>query len=95
MKNRWITVIYGLSLAANALLYIPQAVKIFKEKSSQNVLLVTFSGFFILLIIAFLYGVANDDKVQAVGSALGVIACGSVLFMAIIYRMPRIANTIH
>lgn len=61
MNGEVISILYSLALGANALLFIPQSIKIYREKSAKNVSLITFVGFFLILVVGILYGIQKHD----------------------------------
>lgn len=82
----FIEFMFGLSLFFNALLFIPQAMKLFKSKSSKDLSLITFCGFNFMQIFAILHGVLNRDYILAVGFLLSFILCGVVTFLIVLYK---------
>ncbi len=50
---------YGFALLVNASLFLPQAKRIFKEKTGNNTDLLTFGGFNIIQALGFINGIYN------------------------------------
>lgn len=81
-----IAILSSLGLFMNAVLFIPQSIKIYKEKDSRDVSLVTFCGFFMIMIVLVLHGIIIGDWILAVGYSLSMLTCGAVILLTIIYR---------
>lgn len=84
--ERIITGCFALGMFFNALLFIPQAVRLIKTKSAKNVSLFTFTGFCLTQIFAVLYGYINQDKVLMLGYLLSLFTCGTVTGLIVVYR---------
>ena len=84
-----IEAIFGAALFINALLFIPQIIKIIREKSSQGVSLITFVGFLLIQLSAVLYGLVKQDMVLVLGYLISIVTCGTVVILALIYK-PRV-----
>ena len=78
--------IFSLALFFNALLFIPQALKIFKTKASKNISLLTFSGFLLIQLTTVLYGIIKHDHFLIFGYLFSMITCGLVIVLAFIYK---------
>jgi len=81
--------LFSLALFINAVLFIPQAIRIFKAKSSESVSLVTFLGFVMIQFTCVLYGLLKDDWILTIGFLTAMATCSSVVIMAFIYRISR------
>ena len=81
--------IFISSLFVNALLFIPQAIKIFHDKSAKDISLFTFLGFLIIQSAIVLHGVIVKDYLLLVGYLLSMLTCGTVVALIIIYRKEK------
>lgn len=81
-----IEVIFSISLFINAALFVPQIIRILKEKQTKELSLITFGGFWILQMITVLHGFLNQDYLLAFGYILSLITCGSVVILILVYR---------
>jgi len=81
-----IGVIFGLGLMANAALFVVQAVKIVKAKSSKGVSIFTFAGFNLLQVTGILHGIFQQDIYLLSGMIASFLSCGTVTVLAILYR---------
>ncbi|KTD29681.1 ATP-binding protein [Legionella maceachernii] len=84
-----INLVFSVALFINALLFIPQAIKIFKEKSALGLSMWTFTGFLLTQLAAILYGVIHGDAVLTIGYLLSLITCGIVVALALIYKTSQ------
>ena len=80
---------FSLALFVNALLFIPQAVRILKQSSAESVSLQTFTGFLIIQIISIAYGFEVKDWILTFGFALSAVACSSVILLALFFRLKK------
>jgi MtN3 and saliva related transmembrane protein len=78
--------IFGFGMALNALLFVPQALSIWRTGRTEGVSLVTFSGFNALQALGVLHGVLQRDWSLATGMALSLVACGSVTLLTLVFR---------
>ncbi len=83
----FIEILFSLALFVNALLFIPQAFKLFKSKNSRNISLITFAGFNLIQIVTVLHGYIRKDYILMVGAFLSVLTCGVVTLLAFAYRL--------
>ena len=84
---------FGLALFINAMLFIPQAIKLLRSKSAQNISLITFIGFNLIQIITALHGYIRKDYILLVGAILSILTCGMVTILAVIYKLREKNNT--
>lgn len=84
MKNI-IAWLFGASMVANALLFVPQALAIWRKRSAEGVSVLTFAGFNAMQLVAVLHGYFQGDWYLGVGMLVSFITCGSVTVLAMIY----------
>ena len=82
--------VFGLGLIGNALLFVPQALAVWRKKTDEGVSLVTFGGFCILQILGVIHGAYQHDKSLMVGLGASFLTCGTVTFLTIVYRIRRL-----
>ncbi|WP_440615182.1 PQ-loop domain-containing transporter [Cysteiniphilum sp. 6C5] len=87
-----VKMMFALSLFINALLFLPQTIKVIKLKSSENISIVTFIGFLAIQLVCVLYGFLVEDWILALGFMLGMVACVTVVIAAIYYRVCASKN---
>lgn len=88
--ERFITAIFSFGLFINAMLFIPQAIKLIKIKNPYGLSLITFIGFCLTQLSAIMYGIIKHDYVLAIGYGLSLITCGTVTFLLLLYRKNKI-----
>jgi two-component system aerobic respiration control sensor histidine kinase ArcB len=81
-----IEITFGLALFINALLFIPQAVRIFREKSAIGVSLLTFLGFVLIQFVIILHGLIHKDYPLIIGYLFSMLSCGIVVTLILFYR---------
>jgi MtN3 and saliva related transmembrane protein len=81
-----VAVIFGFGMGLNALLFVPQALTIWRSKQAKGVSLLTFGGFNALQALGVLHGCLQHDWSLAAGMAVSLATCGSVTVLALIYR---------
>ena len=81
-----VAVVFGLGLICNALLFMPQALAVWRSKSSKDISLVTFAGFNVFQIIAVIHGVYQHDFSLILGMIASLLTSGTVTVLTIAYR---------
>ena len=84
-----VAVIFGLGLLCNALLFVPQALAVWRKKSDEGVSLITFGGFSVLQAIGIVHGIYQHDLSLILGMASSLLSCGTVTLLAFVYRVQR------
>lgn len=77
---------FFFSLVANALLFIPQAYKLYRAKTAKEVSFLTFFGFNIIQIFTLIHAYIANDRILFFGSFLAFFACAIVTTLAYLYR---------
>ena len=85
-----ISVLFSMALFFNAMLFIPQAIKILKTKNVAGLSLFTFIGFCVTQLLAIIYGVLQHDNILVFGYLLSLITCGTVTIIILYYRFIRL-----
>ncbi|MCC2625632.1 MAG: hypothetical protein K0R14_1505 [Burkholderiales bacterium] len=86
MFNDIIIFYFSISLFANAMLFVPQIIKILKEKKTDEFSVTTFIGFCLTQIASILYGYIQKDWILMWGYILALTTCGTVTILIFIYR---------
>jgi MtN3 and saliva related transmembrane protein len=84
-----VAVIFGLGLMGNALLFVPQALAIWRKKTDEGISLVTFGGFCLLQIISVVHGLYEHDLAMVLGMGASLLTCGVATALTIFYRIKR------
>jgi MtN3 and saliva related transmembrane protein len=83
----FIEAVFGLAMFINAVLFLPQAINLYKTKSTKGLSLITFVGFNIIQLFSVLHGYIRNDKIFMFGMLLSLLFCGSVTFLIIYYKI--------
>lgn len=78
--------LFSFALFVNAVLFIPQAVKIFKSKTAKSISLLTFVGFLLIQLATIFHGVIVHDYLLVTGYLFSIVTCGAVILLAFVYR---------
>lgn len=79
--------IFKLSIFLNAIVFIPQIIRLYQKKDSREVSLLTFGGFNFIQLATILHGYMHQDYVLMFGFILSFITCAIVTGMIIYYRL--------
>lgn len=82
-----IEICFSSALFVNALLFIPQAIRLWKTKSPEGVSLLTFGGFTLIQLLAVLHGYLKQDYILLIGFGLSFITCGVITSLLIFYKI--------
>jgi MtN3 and saliva related transmembrane protein len=85
-----VAVIFGLGLLCNALLFVPQALAVWRKKTDEGISLITFGGFSILQAIGIVHGLYQQDLSLILGMAASLLSCGTVTLLTLFYRLRRL-----
>ena len=69
-----------------SLAYFPQAYKIIKRKSSADISLMTFSTFWLGVLIWFFYGLSINNFPLIIANSVGILGTTTVLIVCLKYR---------
>ena len=84
--------LFGVGMGLNALLFVPQALSIWRTRRADGVSLLTFGGFNALQALGVVHGILQGDYSLAVGMAISLLTCGSVTLLAIGVRRRQRDN---
>lgn len=87
-----IEIFFSLGLFINAVLFIPQIMRIFKSKSAKEISFITFFGFWLIQLATVLHGWLRDDYLLTFGTLLSMMTCGTVVGLVIYYRFQKNEN---
>src|SRR4051794_31429895 len=79
--KEFVAVVFGLGLLCNALLFVPQAIAVWRKKSDEGISLITFGGFSVLQAIGIVHGVYQRDLSLILGMAASLLSCGTVTLL--------------
>jgi uncharacterized protein with PQ loop repeat len=84
--------IFGAALFINALLFIPQSIRILKEKSAASVSLTTFVGFLLIQFAIVLHGIIVHDLILIWGYIISMLSTGLVVVLTLKYRNKQVES---
>jgi MtN3 and saliva related transmembrane protein len=82
--------LFGLGLGCNALLFVPQAIALWRKRTDEGVSLLTFGGFSVLQVIGIVHGVNHQDWSLILGMTASLLTCGTVTGLTVFYRVRRL-----
>jgi hypothetical protein len=88
-----VAVLFGFGLFCNALLFVPQAVAVWRKKTDEGISLVTFGGFSVLQMVGIAHGVLQQDRALLIGMIASLLSCGTVTVLTLVYRVKRLRRT--
>jgi MtN3 and saliva related transmembrane protein len=74
----FVELIFGLSMFINALLFVPQAVKVYRTQDAKSLSKITFLGFNAVQVFTILHGYINSDYSLMFGFMLTLFTSGIV-----------------
>jgi MtN3 and saliva related transmembrane protein len=83
---------FGISLFVNALLFIPQAINLYRSKNADTLSKITFIGFCFMQLSAILYGLLAHDFILISGYTLSFITCFTVTILIFKYSNIKKPN---
>ena len=81
--------LFGFSLFTNAVLFIPQAIKIYRTKQAHGFSKIMFVGFCLSQLVAVIYGYMKPDWILMIGFSGAFITCGTVTVLIFIYSKKK------
>jgi MtN3 and saliva related transmembrane protein len=84
-----VAICFSIGLSINALLFVPQIIKLWRTKESRDLSLLTFGGFNLIQILGILHGYLNKDNSLVFGFFLSLISCGTITTQIIFYKFFR------
>ena len=84
-----IQIAFSSALFINAMLFIPQAIKLWRTKSTLGLSLITFGGFNLIQIAVILHGIILKDFLLILGYSISLITCGIVTLLIIFFRLKK------
>lgn len=81
-----IETLFSAGMFINAILFIPQAIRLFQTKNSQGFSLITFAGFNAIQFFTILHGYLHKDYLLMIGTIISFLTCGVVTVLIAWYR---------
>lgn len=90
--ENFVNLIFSLGMFFNVILFIPQAITLYRTKNSQGLSLFTFAGFNVMQFFTAWHGYLVKDYLLMSGFLLSFITCGVVTFFIVVYRITPNSN---
>jgi|SRR5271163_1798762 len=87
-----IAILFGFGLFVNALIFVPQAVAIWRARSATGVSILTFAGFNVMQAIGVAHGYFAHDPALMFGMLAALLSCGTVTSLAVLFQSKRSAS---
>lgn len=84
-----VAVAFGLALGANAIIFVPQIVAIWRAKTAEGVSTATFAGFNLMQAIGALHGYFQGDYALMLGMLASLLTSGAVTVLSLKYRPAK------
>ena len=81
-----IDIIFNIGLYINAFLFVPQAIKLLRNKDSSGVSFLTFLGFNIIQLSMIVHALKLQDWQLFAGMSLSLLICGTIIVLILVYR---------
>jgi len=81
-----IETIFSLGLFFNAVLFVPQIIRLYKIKNSKSFSLATFIGFNLIQFFVILHGYLHADYLLVFGTALSLLTSGALTILIFYYK---------
>ena len=82
----FVELMFSVTMFMNAMLFVPQAVKIYKTKDVSGLSIITFLGFNIFQIFTILHAYIHADYALMFGFMLALFTSGIVTFLIFSYK---------
>lgn len=89
MFDTYIEIFFTIAATCNSLLFVPQIIRLFKQKDSKEISFITFFGFNVINVAYLLHGVVRSDELLIVASTLSVITNTTVTLQILYYRYMK------
>ena len=89
----FVDLFFSLGLFVNAMLFVSQAIKLFRTKSSNDLSIITFAGFNVKQMLVILHAHINHDPILMYGYMLSFVSCGLITFLIFFYRGKSCADS--
>ncbi len=87
MFDEIISVLFGAALFVNSCLFIPQIIRLYQKKNSEDISLLTFLGFNLINLLALIYGITKMDWVMIIGYGLSFTTNTITTLLILLYRV--------
>jgi MtN3 and saliva related transmembrane protein len=81
-----VELMFGLGMFINAMLFVPQAIKVYRTQNAKSLSKIMFLGFNAIQIFTILHGYINGDYALMFGSILTFFTSGIITFLIFLYK---------
>ncbi len=87
-----VDVVFDISLFINAIIYVPQIIKVIRLKESRDLSFITFFGICLLQLIIALHGYFYQDYGLMIGMLAAFVVSCTLTFLLVKYRKVKTKN---
>lgn len=80
---------FSLGLFINALLFLPQIIRLLRVKDAKGLSILTFGGFSLIQLFVILHGVVVKDYLLVIGYSISLVTCGMVTALIVYYKLKN------
>ena len=77
---------FGIGMFLNGTLFIPQAYRIWREKSAKDLSAIMFTGFLLIQLFTVLHGYFEKDWALMIGMGYSMFTCSITTILIFLYR---------
>lgn len=77
---------FAIALFVNAMLFLPQIIRLWQKKDSQDISLLTFLGFNVINLMSLIHGIIKHDPYMIVGYSISFVMNTVTSFLIVKYR---------
>lgn len=92
LLDTYIEIFFTVAAIGNSLLFIPQIIRLLKEKHAREVSFITFFGFNVINVAYLLHGLVKNDHILLITSGLSTLANSIVTLQILYYRVQTFRN---
>lgn len=83
---------FSIGLFVNAILFLPQIIRLMRVKDARSLSLLTFGGFSFIQLFVVLHGFIMQDYLLTIGYLTSLVMCGTLTGLIIFYRIKTEHN---
>ncbi len=84
---------FSIGLFANAILFLPQIIRLVRVKNAKSLSLLTFGGFSLIQLFVVLHGFIMKDYLLTIGYFISLVMCGTLTGLIVFYRIKPNVTT--
>lgn len=87
--NNIINVGFSVGLFINAILFLPQIIRLLQVKDAKELSLLTFVGFSLIQLFAVLHGIIAKDYILVIGYLVSLVTCSILTVFIVYYKLKN------